>query len=162
MDTETRLDLLESRKELLDLISAYAQGFDNHDPELLRSIWHEGAVLDLGPIFGCYSGLDEIMAAAEEFWIGAPHMHHWMANPLVEIDLAAGTATGSTALDCLSTFTAAGTSHIGGRYRDEFVRVDGRWVISARTLDVRFVTPMPDWKPAQGSEAEPVEAHAEA
>jgi hypothetical protein len=160
MDTDTRLDLLETREALLDLISGYAQGFDNRDPELLRSVFHEDAVLDLGPIFGCFSGLDEIMGAADQFWDGAPHMHHWMAIPLVEIDLEAGTATASTALDCLSTFTAAGTSAIGGRYRDRFVRVDGRWVISERTLDVQFVTPMPDWKPAQGSEAEPVEAQA--
>jgi len=163
MDTDTRLELLETRNALLDLISGYAQAFDNHDAELLRSIWHKDAVLDLGEIFGWYRGLDEIMTAADQFWTGAPHMHHWMANPLVEIDLEAGTATASTALDCLSTFTDAGTSHIGGRYRDTFVRVDGRWVISERTLDVQFVTPMPDWKPAEGSEAEsvPVEAHAE-
>ncbi len=164
MDTDTRLELLEARNALLDLISGYAQGFDNHDAELLRSIWHEDAVLDLGEIFGCHRGLDAIMAAADQFWTGAPHMHHWMANPLAEIDLEAGTATASTALDCLSTFAGAGTSHIGGRYRDKFVRVDGRWVISERTLDVQFVTPMPEWKPAQGSEAEsePVEVHAEA
>lgn len=164
MDTDTRLQLLETRNALLDLVSGYAQGFDNHDAELLRSIWHEDAVLDLGDLFGCYRGLDEIMGAAEQFWTGAPYMHHWMANPLVEIDLEGGTATASTALDCLCTYAGAGTSHIGGLYRDRFVRVDGRWLIVERTLDVQFVTPMPEWRPAQGSEAEPVaaEAHAKA
>lgn len=162
MGTDTRIDLLEARNALLDLISGYAQGFDHHDPELLRSVFHEDAVLDLGPIWGSYRGIDEIMGAADQFWTGAPFMHHWMANPLVEIDLAAGTATGSSALDCLSTFTESGTSHIGGRYRDKFVRVEGRWVISERTLDVQFVTPMPDWKPAQGSETDPVETPASA
>ena len=114
MDTDTRLQLLETRNALLDLVSGYAQGFDNHDAELLRSIWHEDAVLDLGDLFGCYRGLDEIMGAAEQFWTGAPYMHHWMANPLVEIDLEGDTATASTALDCLCTY--AGVRHVTHRW----------------------------------------------
>lgn len=152
-DEGRRLELLETRNELLDLISGYAQGFDNHDPELLRTIFTADAVLDLGDAFGCYRGIEAILAAADGFWTGAPHMHHWMANPLLEIDLDAGTASATTALDCLSTFVATGTSHIGGNYRDRYVRVDGRWRIAQRILDVQFVTPMPEWKPAQGTEA---------
>jgi len=162
MDTDVRLELLETRNELLDLISGYAQGFDNHDPELLRSVFHEDAILDLGDAFGCYRGIDEILAAADGFWVGAPHMHHWMANPLFAIDLNAGTATGTSALDCMSTFVETGPAHIGGNYRDRYVRVDGRWVILERTFDLQFVTPMPDWKPAQGTEAEPLSEPAEA
>jgi hypothetical protein len=164
LETVTRLELLETRNMLLDLISGYAQGFDNHEPELLRWVFHEDAVLDLGDVFGRYDGLDEILAAADRFWTGAPHMHHWMANPLLEIDLAAGTATARTALNCISTFTESGTSHIGGRYDDRFQRIDGRWAISERTLDVQFVAPLPEWKAAQGTEAvaipEPAEAPA--
>jgi hypothetical protein len=159
MEIETRLERLEARDALLDLVSGYAHGFDNQDRELLRSIWLEDAVLELG-LFGSYRGVEEIMEAAEQFWAGAPHMHHWMANPIVEIDLEAGTATGSTALDCLSTFTETGTSQIGGRYRDKFVREDGRWLIGERILDVQFVSPLPDWKAEQGSEAESVQAQA--
>jgi hypothetical protein len=116
-------------------------------------VFHDDAVLDLGDLFGRYEGLDEILAAADQFWIGAPNMHHWMANPLLEIDLDAGTATARTALNCLSTFTESGTSHIGGRYDDRFERVDGRWAIRERTLIVQFVTPLPQWAPAQGTEA---------
>ena len=48
MDYENRLDLLEARNDLLDLISAYAHGFDHQDATALRSIWREDAVLDLG------------------------------------------------------------------------------------------------------------------
>jgi hypothetical protein len=156
MDTVTRLELLETRNTLLDLISAYAQGFDNHDPELLRWAFHDDAVLDLGDLFGRYEGLDAILEAADQFWIGAPNMHHWMANPLIELDLDAGRATARTALNCLSTFVESGTSHIGGRYDDTFLRIDGRWAISERTLIVQFVAPLADWKAAQGTEASAV------
>lgn len=159
MDIETRLELLETRNALLDLISGYAQGFDHHDPALLREVFHEDALLDLD-IFGRFQGIDAILGAADMFWTGAPHMHHWMANPLMEIDLESATATAVTSLDCLSTFIESGTSHIGGRYRDTFRRVDGRWWMTERLFDLQFQTPMPDWKPAQGTEADTAGAAA--
>jgi hypothetical protein len=159
MDIETRLELLETRNTLLDLISCYAQGFDNHDPSLLRIAFHDDAILELG-LFGRFEGLDAILGAAAQFWIGAPHMHHWMANPLLEIDLESGSARGSTSLDCLSTFVETGTSHIGGRYEDTFKRVDGRWAISERVFEVQFVAPLPDWRAADGTEAESATAGA--
>jgi hypothetical protein len=151
-----RLDALEARNELLDLISGYAQGFDHHDATLLRSIWTEDAVLVLGP-WGRFEGVEEVMGAAAAFWSASPHMHHWMANPLLEVDLEAGTATASTSLDCYCTYLETGTFHIGGRYRDRFVREEGRWAIAERIFDLAFYTPLPDWKPEQGSEAESTE-----
>lgn len=159
MDTNTRLELLEARNDLLDLISRYAHGFDHKDADLLRSIWREDAVLDLD-FFGRFVGIDEIMGAASQYWAASPFMHHWMANPLVEIDLEAGTASAVTDLDCLCTYVEEGTSHIGGTYRDKFVRADGRWLIVERAFEIAFVTPMPDWKPASGAEAEALGAQA--
>jgi len=160
MDTDTRLDLIETRNQLLDLISSYGQGFDNQDPDLLHSIWTEDATLTLGP-WGTHAGVDQIMAAAEGFWAASPYMHHWTANPLLEIDLEAGTATAISALNCLCTYIETGTFHIGGNYRDCFVRqVDGRWLIAERVLDLAFYTPLPDWKPTQGSETDLVETGA--
>jgi len=144
--------MLETRNALIDLISGYAHGFDRHLPDLLREVFADDAVLDLAE-FGTYRGIDEILGAAEQFWTAAPHMHHWMANPRLEIDLEAGTASGVTALDCLCTYVDSGTAHIGGRYVDRFARVADRWVIAERVFDLAFVTPMPEWKPAQGSEA---------
>lgn len=159
MDYETRLDLLEARNDLLDLISRYAHGFDHQEAETLRSIWRVDAVLDLD-FFGRFVGIDEIMGAARQYWTAAPFMHHWMANPLVSIDIEAGNATAATELDCLCTYVDEGTSHIGGTYRDAFVREDGRWLIAERVFEIAFVTPMPGWNPAQGSEAEALEARA--
>jgi hypothetical protein len=154
MGSDDRLELLETRNELLDVISGYAQGFDNHDPELLRKVFHADAVLDLGDAFGSYRGIDAILDVAQTFWTNSPHMHHWMANPLFQIDLAAGTASATTALDCLCTYVETGTAHIGGNYRDRYVRGDdGAWQIVERIFDLQFVTPMPDWKPTMGTEA---------
>ena len=158
-DMAARLDRIEARNDLLDLISSYAQGFDHHDSELLRSIWTDDAVLVLGP-WGRFEGIDAVMGAAEQFWTASPNMHHWMANPLLELDLEGGVATATTSLDCYCTYLKSGTFHIGGRYRDRFVRTEGRWAIAERIFDLSFYTPLPDWKPEQGTEAEPAEAPA--
>ena len=152
-DLATRVELLETRNTLLDLISAYAQGFDNHDAGLLRSIWHEGAVLDLGGVFGRCEGIDGILTAADGMWKQTPFMHHWMANPLLEIDLEAGTATAASAVDAFTTDNSTGPTQIGGLYRDWFERRDGRWAIVKRTFDLHYLTPIANWTPVHGSEA---------
>jgi hypothetical protein len=158
-DLAIRLELLETRNTLLDLISGYAQAFDNRDAVLLRSLWHEGAVLDLGGAFGRYVEIDGIMAAADQLWAQTPHMHHWMANPLLEIDLEAGTASAATSLDCFTTENTTGPSQIGGLYRDWFERRDGRWAIVRRAFELHYLTPIANWTPLHGSEAkQPVDA----
>jgi hypothetical protein len=162
VDIAARLEMLETRNALIDLVSGYAHAFDRHQPDLLRTVFADDAVLDLAE-FGTYTGMAEILGAAEQFWAAAPHMHHWMANPLLDIDLEQGAASAVTALDCLCTYVESGTAHIGGRYLDRFARIDARWVIVERVFDLAFVTPMPSWKPAQGSEAQPgAEALAQA
>lgn len=153
MDLAIHLELLETRTSLLDLVASAAQAYDNRDRDLIRSTFHEQASVDLGEMFGRHDGLDAILASAEEFWAAASSMHHWTANGLLEIDLPSGRATGSTALDCVCTFVDAGTYHCGGRYADTFARVDGRWMISERRYEVQFMTALPKWEAAQGSEA---------
>ena len=45
-----RIDELESRAALRDLVSDYCIGFDTHDWERFISIWHADAVWEIGPI----------------------------------------------------------------------------------------------------------------
>ena len=92
-----RLDALESRAAIESLISAYANAFDRIDASLLGSIWHEESTLDL-PGFGQAGNRDEILAMAQNSWRQMPHMHHWMANPLIEIE--GDCAVGTVAADC--------------------------------------------------------------
>jgi hypothetical protein len=146
----TRIDALESRFTIEALISSYAQAFDNHDETLLRSIWHEGASLSLGG-FGNHTGIEAIMASARENWAQMPHMHHWMANPLVEID--DDKASGHAAVDCLCMHVSDGPLQISGLYHDRYERREGRWGIVDRRFDLHFITPLANWNPISGSEA---------
>lgn len=153
MDLATRLELLEGRFALLDAYYRYAQAFDDREPELLRAVFHGDAILDLGDLWGSYEGIEAIIASAEASLAGASSMHHWMANPLIAIDVEAGVGSGSVSLDCVSTFVETGTAHVGGRYTDTFRRDGEVWKISERRLEVQFVTPMPQWVAVEGTEA---------
>ncbi|WP_241802182.1 nuclear transport factor 2 family protein [Pseudomonas corrugata] len=111
-----RLDALESRVALESLISAYANAFDRIDVSLLSGIWHEESTLDL-PGFGQAGNREEILAMAQNSWRQMPHMHHWMANPLIEIE--GDSAAGTVAADCLfhdiekARFKSAGCTTTG-------------------------------------------------
>lgn len=148
----SRLDAVESRFALERLIAEYAQAFDNHDEDLLRGIWHEGARLLLGDAFGNFEGVEAILGSARQNWQKMPHMHHWMANPLIDID--GDTAVGRAAVDCLCTHVDMGPVQISGLYHDRFERRDGRWAFVERRFDLHFLTPLANWKAVAGSEAQ--------
>ncbi|WP_175889415.1 nuclear transport factor 2 family protein [Burkholderia cepacia] len=150
-DIAARLDVLESRFALERLIGAYNQAFDNRDEALLRSLWHDDARLLLGDAFGNHHGIAAIVDSAHENWRHMPHMHHWMANPLIDIN--GDRATGKVALDALVTHAELGPVQISGLYHDTFERRDGRWAFTERRFELHYLTPLSNWNPVAGSEA---------
>lgn len=83
---DERLDALESRNEIRDLISEYTHAFDRHDRDLLKGLWHDDASFSLGEIGGPFHGPDGIFKGAEGLWAVNPVMHHWTANVVIHID----------------------------------------------------------------------------
>lgn len=145
-----RLDRVESRQAIETLIYGYAQAFDRGDRALMRAVWHEDGMLDLGAL-GTFAGIEAVMEGSEILWASNPRMHHWMANPLIDID--GDVATGATALHAFLTNNDTGPTQVSGLYRDRFARRDGRWGLTERVLDTHFWTPIKDWRPVAGSEA---------
>jgi ketosteroid isomerase-like protein len=143
-DVETRLDRVESRFAIEDLIAKYAKGFDREDPELLHSIWHDDAVLDFGEAFGVHEGMDAIRTAADGFWQNITWMHHWQATPLIEIDGDAATAY--VGLDCMVRSAEQGPVRVGGYYEDVFERRDGVWKFTRRMCDIQIWAPDSTYK----------------
>lgn len=144
-----RLEALESRAAIESLISGYANAFDLMDPELLRSLWHDDAVLDL-PGFGAGANPEEILAMAQRNWRRMPHMHHWMSNPMLRID--GDTATATVAADCLFHDVEQGPVQVSGLYHDRFERRQGEWRFTSRRFELHFLTPLLNWTPVAGSE----------
>jgi len=144
-----RLDHLESRSAIETLISAYANAFDRLDADLLQQIWHQDSTLDL-PGFGSAQSRDEILSMAEQSWQQMPNMHHWMANPLIQIN--GDSAAGTVAANCLFHDVEQGPVQVSGLYHDRFERRDGEWRFVSRRFELHFLTPLKDWAPVAGSE----------
>ncbi|WP_367253269.1 nuclear transport factor 2 family protein [Pseudomonas sp. stari2] len=144
-----RLAALESRAAIETLIAAYANAFDRIDASLLKEIWHADSSLDL-PGFGSALNRDEILAMAENSWRQMPHMHHWMANPMLEIE--GDNATGTVAANCLFHDIEKGPVQVSGLYHDKFERRDGKWAFKSRRFELHYLTPLKDWVPVAGNE----------
>lgn len=151
-----RLEALESRAAIEALICAYANAFDRIDVSLLKKIWHEESTLDL-PGFGKADSRDEILAMAQNSWRQMPHMHHWMANPLIEIE--GDRAVGTVAADCLFHDIEEGPVQVSGLYHDTFERREGKWAFLSRRFELHFLTPLKDWVPVAGEEKYAVVGH---
>ena len=152
----TRLEALESRAAIESLISAYANAFDRIDVSLLGRIWHEESTLDL-PGFGKAGNRNEILAMAQDSWRQMPHMHHWMANPVIEIE--GDSALGTVAADCLFLDIEKGPVQVSGLYHDKFGRRQGKWTFLSRRFELHFLTPLKDWIPLAGDEKYAVDEH---
>ena len=59
-DLEQRLDRVESRFAMHDLVSDYCHGFDKRDWARFSAIWWPDAVWDIGPPFGKFEGSEGI------------------------------------------------------------------------------------------------------
>lgn len=151
-----RLEALESRAAIEALICAYANAFDRIDVSLLKEIWHEESTLDL-PGFGKADSREEILAMAQNSWRQMPHMHHWMANPLIEIE--GDRAEGTVAADCLFHDIEKGPVQVSGLYHDTFERREGKWAFLSRRFELHFLTPLKDWVPVAGEEKYAVVGH---
>lgn len=152
MNIETllaRVDALESHAAIEALISGYANAFDRKDLGLLQDIWHEDAILDL-PGFGSAASRDEILRMANNNWQKMPHMHHWMANPLIEI--VGENATATVAANCLFHDIERGPVQVSGLYYDRFSRRSGQWRFLSRSFQLHYLTPLKNWVPVAGTE----------
>jgi SnoaL-like domain len=144
MTTEVDLRAVADRQEIHEVLMRYCRGIDRGDPEVLSSVYHEGAVDRHGP----FQFTD---AQTEMAKLTIPRLdalrgvaQHHITNYLIELhgDTAEVEsyflAFQPTKLDDDSEVLAL----MGGRYLDRFERRDGRWGIIERSVVV-------DWSRAE-------------
>ena len=129
--TDQIIQDLADKQAITEIIYQYCRGLDRMDKELTLSCWHEGGTDHHGALFD---------GTAEEFveWVWPVHeamagTQHTINNILIELD---GDKAGSEAYYTvyLRTKTETGSMDIvgGGRYCDNFERIDGVWRIRHR------------------------------
>lgn len=131
MSGQDAIQELLDKQAITEIIYRYCRGLDRMDIEMTLSCWHEGGTDDHGAL---YSG------SAEGFveWLWPVHAamertQHTINNILIQVD---GDKAGAESYYTvyLRTPTENGLVDIvgGGRYCDNFERIDGVWKIRNR------------------------------
>ncbi len=142
-DLLRRVDELESRAALRDLVTNYCHGFDQHDWERFIGIWHPDAVWDIGPPFGSFSGHDGIYKAVHEVLYPVwRETHHLTSNLRLEF-ADADHARGVCDVDCMGATKDDVVQMISATYTDDFQRRDGTWKIARREVALHYFNPIP-------------------
>ncbi len=138
-----RIDELESRAALRDLVSDYCIGFDNHDWERFISIWHADAVWEIGPPFGTFNGHEGIREAVNDILYPAwRETHHLSSNLRLTFD-GPDHAHGTCDVDCMGATADDVVQMISATYTDDFERRDGVWKIAKRNVVIHYFNPIP-------------------
>jgi hypothetical protein len=130
------VEQLLAKEEIRDVIYRRARAADRKNVELARSCYHPDATED----HGGFRGLAEDFLAESPISWGpdAPIklMWHTVSNVLIEFQAKEAAKVETYNFTAITAKLAEVDYQmlVGGRYLDDFKRIDGVWGISARTL----------------------------
>jgi 3-phenylpropionate/cinnamic acid dioxygenase small subunit len=140
---ESRIDELESRAALRDLVTDYCLGFDNRDWDRFIAIWHADAVWEIGPPFGTFTGHEGIREAVFEIlypvWRETHHLTSNLRLSFSDPDHARGVCN----VDCMGATADDVVQMISATYTDDFERREGNWRIAKRNVVIHYFNPIP-------------------
>lgn len=139
-----RIDELESRAALRDIITDYCQGFDRHNWEQFIAAWHEDAVWEIGPPFGTFEGHAGIKTAVMDVLYPAWRETHHLSSNLKLTFKDADHAHGVSDVDCMGATADNIVQMISATYTDDFERRDGVWKIARRKVKIHYFNPIPN------------------
>jgi uncharacterized protein (TIGR02246 family) len=132
IDIERTLPVAD-RVAITELYARYSTSFDTGDvPGCIELFTEDGTFTVTGrePVAGT-AALAQFFAAAAQRSAGT---HHIVSNILVE-KMSTDRARGSARVLALRVDGETVRLAALGRYRDEFAKVDGRWLIHTRCVD---------------------------
>lgn len=139
---EQRIDQLESRFAMLDLVSDYCLGFDKRDWDRFIAIWWDDCLWEIGPPFGDFRGHTGIRQAVKEIlWPAWLQSTHFTTNLRVTFD-GNDTADGICDVDCIGTTSDNQAQTVAATYEDRFERRDGVWKIARRKVTMHHFSPL--------------------
>ena len=138
-----RIDELESRAALRDLVSDYCLGFDRHERDRFMSIWHPDAVWEIGPPFGNFTHHAGIRKAVEEVLYPVWRETHHLTSNLRLSFSDADHAHGICNVDCMGATKDNVVQMISATYTDDFARRNGVWKIAKRAVVIHYFNSIP-------------------
>lgn len=140
-----RIDRIESRHQIAELVGNYARACDEHDIDTLAAIFTENGVIDSPSNMLSAHGRAGIRETfLRRYMIRGPSYHWTHDHKLMFDDTDADHATGMVqghAETCPN-----GTVSIAAmRYADDYRRVDDRWLFARRTLTFLYYVPVTEY-----------------
>ena len=137
-----RIDRLESRLAMRDLVSDYCHGFDKRDWDRFLAIWWEDCIWEIGPPFGDFEGHAGITEAVKEIlWPAWDQSTHFTTNLRVDFE-DDDHANGMSDVDCIGTTSDGQAQTVAATYTDRFERRDGVWKIAKRNVKMHHFSPL--------------------
>jgi ketosteroid isomerase-like protein len=140
---DRELQVLIEERAITRAIHAYAHAMDSGDEVAWVEAFTDDAVFDVVEVVGGKrvhreDGRDDLAAYIAQYPKPPDFRKHVVVDPLIDVDIDAGTAT--VVAFWLLLAREEGTGHpittAFGRYRDVWAKVDGRWRIKHRDADV--------------------------
>lgn len=134
---EWELQILQTREQVRELLSVYAQGVDEKRPDLLNTLFTEDVVLEIPAWDIRTTGKPAILIFFDRYWGQFQNPRRYYANEAIQVD-------GDTA----SAFTywhvtqeRDGQSILGwGTYDWKFRREETTWRVSKEVVHIRTMT----------------------
>ena len=137
-----RLDHLESRFKLSDLVSDYCLGFDKRDWQRFIDIWWENCEWKIGAPFGNFEGHAGISRAVHDIlWPAWRESSHYTTNLRVNFD-GPDVADGVCDVYCIGNLIDGQAHTVSATYTDRFERRDGVWKIQSRGVTMHHFSPL--------------------
>ena len=139
---ETRINRIESRFAMHDLVSDYCHGFDKRDWDRFLAIWWEDGVWEIGPPFGDFTDHSGVERAVKEIlWPAWNATTHFTTNLVVTFE-GPDRARGVCDVDCIGTTSDGIAQTISATYEDVFERRGGIWKIARRQVTMHHFSPL--------------------
>lgn len=135
---QAELDRLLAEREITRRLHAFARGMDARDWDAVRALMVDDAVGEFGR--GPEVGADRVVESIREFLDVCGPTQHLLGN--VDVDVDGDTAVSRAYVSDMHLGTgahSATTFSTLGEYTDQWVRVDGRWLLKRRDKASRAV-----------------------
>jgi ketosteroid isomerase-like protein len=152
-DLARRIDRLEARAAIGELVSAYAIACDEHDMSRLMSLFTEDATFDSPSKLMVAKGRAAIADLfVTLFQIRGPAFH-WTHDRFVEFGGEDPNLATGLVLSHAETTPNGIVSIAAMRYDDVYRRVAGRWLFAKRTIQFLYYVPVSEYPNALSSKA---------
>lgn len=141
-----RIDRLEGRHEIAELVGAYGIACDDHDIPRLKSLFTETASFETPSGLMAASGRDEIIEMFIKVLGTRGPAFHWTHDHFVTFDEADRDRATGLVLSHAETSPGGEGSLAAMRYVDEYRRVDGRWLFEKRAIHFLYYVPVSEYK----------------